>query len=269
MAPIAFIVYHTAISSEGIEAIARIYPEEKGVNWRRRWKKFQDDYLPYVNLYIETLFKSARLFHPNCRCIVLSDQDTSFTFSEEFEIKRYALNPDKPAYNRMLAQKRYLTESDDQHSKIFLDYDMLIQTNLEELTAADFDVALTYDPTIERVNGSFIMVQKGKKAQGIHYFRKIEELYLNSYSTYEAWGGIAVSMNDLLALNLREISYLQAIKIDDLTIFILPSDPYNYPVSTKELTFFEFLPDKKILHFKGVRKKSMLEYWNSYLKPRV
>lgn len=268
MEPFAFIVYHADISPEGIEAISNIYPEDKQVNWKARWKLFQQDYLPNARLYIETLFHSVRLVHPNCRCYVLTDQDTEFSFSQEIEIKRYPLDPDKPAYNRLLAEKAFLKDADDTFHKVFLDYDMLVQQSLEQIAGFDFDLALTFDANIQRVNGSFIMVRKGGQAAAIRYFEMIEELYSNSYTAYEAWGGISVAMNDLFAINLKTIPYLKTVELAGIKFFILPSEKYNYPISDAEFQFHEYLPDKMILHFKGLRKTNMLEYWNSYLKPK-
>lgn len=264
----AFVIYHTELSPQGIETISNIYPNDPRVRWKERWKTFQKDYLPYVEEYIEIFFKSARLFHPDCKCVVLTDLSTSLSFSNDIELHRYELDPNKPAYNRLLAQKKYLKQSDNYLHNVFLDYDMLVQQNLGQICTCDFDVALTQGTKTNRIGGSFIMVHRGSKEKGMHFFNLVEQIYLNNYTDYEAWGGIQVSMNDLLVINFKTIKYLKVYEIDRIKIIVLPEDKYNYPISERELQFFlDYIPEKMIIHFRGVRKKAMIEYWNSYLRP--
>jgi len=70
MTPITFAVYHTNLTEDAIETVVKYTRSLNEKEWRR--------FLPKYQTYLEALFKSARLFHPNCKNVVLTDPDTPF-----------------------------------------------------------------------------------------------------------------------------------------------------------------------------------------------
>jgi len=100
--PIIFIVYHTQLSDEGVKQIGEIYPKTDFLDWAKRWDDFQKNFLPFVSDYIDVLFQSAKVVHPDCQCVILSDYNTKFKGDLEKFVVRYDLEPDKPAYFEVL-----------------------------------------------------------------------------------------------------------------------------------------------------------------------
>lgn len=263
--PFTFIVYHTAVSDEGIEAIATIYEENPTVNWKQRWLDFKKNFFPHVDAYIELFFQSTRLTHPNCRCVLLTDLNTPFNLSKEIEIIRYPLNPDKPAYMRLLAQMRYLETASNDKEHLFLDYDMLVQKNLSSLCAADFDVGLVYQSQGFRIEGSFLLVRRSKQEKGIQFLKKVEETFKAHSASHEAWGGIEASLNRLISIKPRHLEERVSLSLDEIALQLFPGDLYSYPFYQNDLLLgIEYLPQQAILHFRGDIKAKMLEYWKLY-----
>ncbi|MGA8164157.1 MAG: hypothetical protein WB791_03915 [Waddliaceae bacterium] len=267
--PIAFVIYHTDLSEKGVEAIGSTYPATFKLDWPKRWKELQKSFLPHIPEYIDLLFQSTRLCHPDCKCVVLTDRSTSLSLSETIEMHRYDLDRDKPAYMRLLAQRQYLEEAEPSFHILFLDYDMLVQSNLEDITQKEFDVALTHELAYNRINGSFIMIHAERLEKGKHYFDHIKRQFHAQFSRYQAWGGVEAAMNAFLQAEKAAIGGKEIHEVEGIRLMILPCEVYNYPyIQPGVLDFPGYFPDKKILHFRGARKEGMFAYWNTYLKPR-
>ncbi len=266
-----FAVYHTNLSLGGLNTIAAIYsssnlPEAK--MWSERWRQFQKDYLPYASQYIDTFFKSVRLVHSDCKCVVLSDLTTPFTLPEEIEIHRLELDSDKPAYMRLLAQREFLKKEDSSRHIIFMDYDMLMQKPFDPIFDREFDMALTYEPSYKRINGSFILIRKSHRQQGIRYYDIVEAIFKEGFTKFTPWGGIEGAMNYALEKKLAT-NKTGIIELDDIKIRILLCEKYNYSLSDDEyLELPDYLLSKMLLHFRGQRKYKMFDYWKMYLQPR-
>ena len=265
---LAFVVYHTEVSPKGIEEIGKIYPKTETLDWAKRWKNFERDFFPVVGTYIDIFFRSARLTHPGCKCVVLTDPSTNIAYAPEVEVRRYDLDPDRPAYMRLLAQMKYLEETDGAHHVFFLDYDMLVQQNLLDLFANDFDLALTHERKANRIGGSFILVHKEHLDKGVRYLKLVEEEVHRSHSEFTAWGGIETSMNIVMGVGSRSMREGSLCEAEGLRVLILPAEKYNYAFGASWGLFMDYFPDKAILHFRGIRKEMMLAYWKEYLAPR-
>ena len=92
--------------------------------------------------YIQTMFASARRFHPDCRAVVLSDQATRFPPRADIDIIRYELDAQQPMLARSIAWLAYLRAA--RGHTVFLDSDLLINGDLSHIFAVDFAAALTY-----------------------------------------------------------------------------------------------------------------------------
>ena len=92
--------------------------------------------------YMQTMFASARRFHPDCRLVILSDESTAFPPQSDIAIIRQPLDRQQPMLARSIAWLNYLRRA--RSHVVFLDSDILINGDLAHIFADDFAVALTY-----------------------------------------------------------------------------------------------------------------------------
>ena len=215
--------------------------------------------------YIRTMFASARLFHPDCRSIILSDRATPFPPGEDIEVIRYELDRGQPMLSRSIAWLDYLRAADG-HT-IFLDSDLLINGDLAHVFAADFAVALTYRDGDKKwpINAgvNFAHGARLDKAAAFH------ETWLKEFRVVHGersvWGGDQDSLRELFAAVdfAREDSFNW--RLGELDIRFLPCARYNFSTARAH-EMGGYYPEAKVLHFKGKRKPFMLPYWRQYLK---
>lgn len=215
--------------------------------------------------YIQTMFASARRFHPDCRAVVLSDRATRFPPGAEHDIIRYDLDPQQPMLSRSIAWLAYLSAA--RGHTVFLDSDLLINGDLSHVFAADFAVALTYRdgdskwPINAGVN--FAHGARLDKAAAFH------ETWLKEFRVVHGersvWGGDQDSLRELFAAVdfAREDSFNW--RLGELDIRFLPCARYNFSTARAH-EMGGYYPEAKVLHFKGKRKPFMLPYWRQYLK---
>ena len=92
--------------------------------------------------FIQTMFLSARLLHPDSRCIVLTNQTTQFQLPDFVQIIRYDVDDRYPALSRLDAQIAFLEQLKDSTDVIFMDYDMLVCGDLNHVFDGTFDIFL-------------------------------------------------------------------------------------------------------------------------------
>ena len=96
---ITFVVFHMQPLNEATS----IEKASASINKRR-----EVDY----NRLIAMLFCSAELFHPNCRKVVLTDLETTFTLPLSVELKRSELDPSQMMFSRLWAQLDFVRAFD-------------------------------------------------------------------------------------------------------------------------------------------------------------
>lgn len=264
MTPLTFVTYHTDLSEKAIAKLYEKYPLFKEQHWEK--------YFPLSKQCIELMFKSVKLIHKNCRCILISDVNTTFENMKDVEVIRFDVDPDKPAYMRMIAQIKFLKNHSTTHV-VFLDYDMLVQQELSHLFESNFDIGLTYRMMYQGkfcpcpINGGLIFIHKEHIEQATRFLETVKIAYQKSYSKNEDWGGFQGAINDVIGDSNIFSKKTDIITVNDTKILLLPVDEYNFTIQKKP-ELIEYMPNKKILHFKGPRKDDMLIYWNEYLRPR-
>jgi hypothetical protein len=128
--------------------------------------------------FIETMFESARAFHPSCRCAILTDEATRFPFDDTLPVIRFELDDRQPMLSRSEAWPRYLAQAESH--VVFLDSDILINADLEHVFAHDFDVALTYrDEKKWPINAGIQFVHESAVEQARAFYQK----WLDEYRT--------------------------------------------------------------------------------------
>jgi len=148
---------------------------------------------------IEQFFKSASVHHPDCKKVVLSDFDTDLSFlDKDVEVNRYKVDKSKIMFSRMTTQIAYLESHDFSINIILLDYDILINANLEPLFQKKFDIGLTYrkDLVFRKmpINGGIIFLKKNSKSKGIWFLEKVYSVYRSKYYSKKDWYGDQYSL---------------------------------------------------------------------------
>ncbi|MYD09242.1 MAG: hypothetical protein F4X02_04280 [Chloroflexi bacterium] len=216
--------------------------------------------------YIQTMFASARRFHPDCRAIVLSDQATRFPSRADIDIIRYDLDPQQPMLSRSIAWLAYLRAA--RGHTVFLDSDLLINGDLAHVFAADFAVALTY-----RAGDSKWPINAGVNfahGDNLPAAADFHELWLRKFRAahlaQSVWGGDQDALREIFAaVNFaREDSFDW--RLGELAIRFLPCARYNFSTSYKH-KMNGYYPDALVLHFKGKRKPYMFPYWRAHIRP--
>ena len=216
--------------------------------------------------YIQTMFASARRFHPDCRAVVLSDQATPFPPGADIEVIRYPLDPQQPMLSRSRAWLNYLRAA--RGHTVLLDSDLLINGDLAHVFAADFAVALTY-----RAGDTKWPINAGVNfAHGDHLAAATDfhEIWLRDFraahSGQSVWGGDQDTLRELFAAVdfSREDSFDW--RLGAIPIRFLPCARYNFSTSY-QTEMNGYYPDARVLHFKGKRKPYMFPYWRKHIRP--
>ncbi|CDR34762.1 hypothetical protein [Criblamydia sequanensis] len=215
---------------------------------------------------IHLMFESVSLFHPNCRKVLLTDRKTHFE-EETFEIIRYPIDNYPLRYAETVAQAQFLKSHPENGNLIFLDFDILVQANLESVFENTEDIFLTLRPSpIIPINLGVTFVKRGSFQKAFKFFNQILAKMLLQNNRLMNWGGSQKAIWGLLQPSIvRMDKDKDSITLDSLNIKFLKGDIYNYSSETVE-EMEKHHPDKKILHFKGHLKEAMPIYFDKYLK---
>ncbi len=220
-------------------------------------------------LLLATLFRSAWLFHPGAKAAILSDERTPLdSLSPQIDIIRGLVDPDRVLYSRRLAQIDYVLHHAGESPVVFLDADMIVNGDLKPVVAEEFDVALTYrDHRRTPINGGACFIKGGAEGAGRRFLERVQSIYAKKFSAEQDWWGeqralIAAVGHDRFKLRPHDV-----IDVDGVRILLLPCDSYNFSPENDDHAISRELGDKRILHFKGERKRLMPMYWEKYLDP--
>ncbi|MCY3575166.1 MAG: hypothetical protein OXG92_15740 [Chloroflexi bacterium] len=213
--------------------------------------------------FIQTMFASARHFHPGCGRVILSDQHTHFPPGTNAEIRRLPLDKKAPMLARARAWLAYLREASGH--VIFLDNDILINGDLGHVFAEEFAVALTYrderkwpiNAGINFAHGCYLTV-----AAAFH------ELWLRRFLLADEQSGVWGGDQDALRELFSEVDFARddcfGCCLAGLAVRFLPCARYNFSTRRAADMVGQY-PDAAALHFKGRRKPFMLPYYQQYI----
>ena len=220
------------------------------------------------DIYIKCLFESCRLFHPDCRFFLLTDQTSSFSLPKDIEIVRFGLDRFKLRYSETVAQFTFLQKFEETDPIVLIDFDMLVQANLEVLFKPGHDVFLTirkYPPWIP-VNMGVAFINKGRASKASELFNVILGYMLAMPEEKLIWGGSQLAIWNIIREQYFNLTPLHRdLIVHGIDIGLLNADVYNF--STESVTMDGYYPEKKLLHFKGARKHYMPLYYEKYLVP--
>ncbi len=217
--------------------------------------------------YIQTMFASARRFHPDCRTVVLSDQATQFPPRVDIDIIRYDLDTQQPMLSRSIAWLAYLRAAHG-HT-VFLDSDLLINGDLSHVFAADFAAALTYRDGDSKwpINAGINFAHGDDLAAAAAFHEIWLREFRAAHLKQSVWGGDQDTLRELFAAVdfAREDSFNW--RLGDIDIRFLPCARYNFSTA-KAHEMNGYYPDALVLHFKGKRKPYMFPYWRTHIRDK-
>jgi len=227
---------------------------------------------------LDLTFRSAILFHPECRIVLLTSLQHQPEFSPEIadkvEIFRCEVNDTQPMTGRMWAELNYLREHDFTSHVVVLDGDMLINANLEDVFETDFDIALTYNEGKTKtdkkmpINGGLKLVHSHKREGAIRFVQRVYELCNSEHlAEYRTWWGDQYALIEAVGADDFWHRASDRIRVNDVNVQLLPCDVFNFSPQKKARGICKEWKDKKIIHFRGARKRYMSIYWNLYLDP--
>jgi len=225
---------------------------------------------------------SARRSVPACRVVLLTDRDTNLPVQvKPDETRRYDLAPAELMVSRFRAVEAYLGEKAARNEAVLAalcDPDVVVNRDLREAFAAEFDVAVTTRSNFvdarldhEPFTAGVTFVQ-GRDAQGA---RRFFTLCLREFDAIAAWPEVVgfyprpihewrgdqlvpaaiVGWRDYAEHVLA--GHTDRLEIDGVVVAFLPSDPFCF--TFEPCVTAEQLAKKYVIDFKGARKRDMLE----------
>jgi hypothetical protein len=218
---------------------------------------------------LKLLFLSAKKIHPNCKMSVLTNHSTPpLELPEEVNIIRYPYDKYGNRLAEMLSIRQFLKENPNNSNLAIVDFDMLIQESLSPLFERNFDICLSKRETrnIQHIpiNLGFIGIKQGRASIAAKFFGAIIDQIL-PFPDLFYWGGSQLAVQKLFFHQLLKNPEIKRITYQGIQILLISED-YNY--SPENSIIDTFFPHKKIIHFKGPKKKWMENYWNNHLKSK-
>ncbi|KAJ4772734.1 polyphosphatidylinositol phosphatase [Rhynchospora pubera] len=237
--------------------------------------------LAILNTYINFIQVSM----PSSNVIVLTDPDSSFLLDRNNAIK-FPVEGDYSRSNLMLQRiksyiaylKRILKSYEMEKANkniIFSDSDIAVVDDLGDIFQKhhDFHVALTFrNNKNQPLNSGFIAIRGTQ--DGISKAKVLLEEVLDVYIS--KYMGASRMLGDQLALYWVIKLYLPSAiqkfnqhecftgNVKGVSVLFLPCAIYNWTPPEGAGQFHGMPLDVKIVHFKGSRKRLMLESWNFY-----
>ncbi|KAF3333432.1 hypothetical protein FCM35_KLT01123 [Carex littledalei] len=237
--------------------------------------------LAILNTYINFIQVSM----PSSNVVVLTDPDSTFLLDRNNAIK-LPIEGDYSRSNLMLQriksyiaylkriQESYEMEKSNKNI-IFSDSDIAVVDNLGDIFQKhpDFHMALTFrNNKNQPLNSGFIAVRGTQDgiSKAIVILEEVLDVYMSKYM------GASRMLGDQLALYWVIKSHLPSAmqqfnrhesftgKVKGVSVLFLPCAIYNWTPPEGAGQFHGMPLNVKIVHFKGSRKRLMLESWNFY-----
>ncbi|MBT90059.1 MAG: hypothetical protein CL921_00685 [Deltaproteobacteria bacterium] len=208
---------------------------------------------------INLMFSSVKRLYPNAQLFVLTDQKSKHLNAKNTQIIQYELDNRFPIFSRNKAWYEFLKETEI--PTIFLDSDILIQSNFDKLMQMDFDIAFTFRNWEKwPINLGIIYVKNNHENKAEKFFKDWYQQFKVMKEEQKVWGGD----QDLIHIKFKDLDF--SVKnnfdfvFDQYKIKFLKCNEYNYSSEINE-PMYDYPINAKVLHFKGARKKYMLNCW--------
>ena len=222
---------------------------------------------------IEMLFRSARIFHRNAICTLLTDRETNMKkLGIGFQRRNFAIDHRALILSRSMAQFEYVNQFDFSHPLLLIDSDILVNGSIAPIFDADFDVALTWRSNkLMPINGGLIILNNRRPDAVRDFFRRFISIYQTSYSDSQNshWYGDQLALRDVINLRLEDYLDSKIMVVNGCRILLLSCDVYNFSPKNQYREICSDLSEKIILHFKGERKRLMTHFWKAWINTRA
>lgn len=256
-----FVSYYVDISESEKKKLGLIY----------RLLTRQERYFPEnPKELLALMFASVKKFHPDARLCLITDGSTKLDLDPSIEIIRYPRQTDQLDQEVLFGLIHYLKNSPRDENTIFLEWDHLVQSNLDSIFLVKTDLYFTYRKVRPfPIDAGFIAIGGGKKAQIIDF---LELLYTQYDQLITDKFRCSLGLSFILSLMIYDLykgrskestKRVVAFKYKEIVIGVLSGSEYNAKPLREKL--LNYLPNVKVIHFKNARKKEMKQYWEKYL----
>ncbi|MCB2107760.1 MAG: tetratricopeptide repeat protein [Rhodobacteraceae bacterium] len=229
-------------------------------------RKESIDYIDLLNYSIASVGRSIL----NAQCVILSDQHTNFSaLRAPHTLLRLPLDSSAVMYSRMQAYFTFLSLNQIDGVVLFLDSDVHINHDFQELVDGQFDIGLTYRArpgfVDAPINGGFIMVPDARSPRASDFLKICLSYYdwlaeeTNAkrlkLGDLKNWNGDQLALGAFADWKVPPVAPKDVV-IEGIRVRYLDCETYNYPVA--ETSSLSVLREKWALHFKGPTLKQLM-----------
>lgn len=220
-------------------------------------------------ILINAQYKSIKKFHPNSEYILLTDLKTSLDIDPRIKIIRQPMETDFVDYESFNAKVSFLKNTKIKTHFIFLDWDMLLQSNLDHIFDSGDDLYFTFRDLLPMpINDGFIGVKGGDLNKTCEFFDFLLERFRQFSSfTFYSWYGLQLVLKHFFLKKILELIREKKELVFDLPDFkirFLDGSIYNFNPAIHVIN--RLYPNKKIVHFSKSKKKLMNAYWTLFFE---
>jgi len=220
---------------------------------------------------ISTLHKSIKKFHPESSLIILTDESTKLEIDPTIKIIRIPMTTSEIDYESFKAKTHFLERHSIKTHIIFLEWDVLVQSNLDEIFLNDNrDVYFTFRNLLPMpINDGFIAVNKNGIFNAIKLFSIILDRYKNFISSkFRYWYGLQLILKEMFLplffqIKPKKIWHMR-LNFQGVKVGFLHGKKYNYNPLVKSID--EYLPNHKVIHFSKHKKVCLIPYWKKFIE---
>ncbi len=217
---------------------------------------------------INTLYESIKTFHPKSSLIVLTDENSQIELDPAIKLVRLPRKTNFVDFECLQAKVTFLRKTPPKTNVIFLEWDMIVQDNLEHIFEDKSDLILTFRNILPMpFNDGFIGVKRGGFERVCRFFDMILKRYNHfTREKYKYWYGLQLIFKSLfrnIFLTIKPVKVKHmGLNYKDLKIRFLDGKIYNYnPIAERAKRISK---SKKVVHFSKRKKLGMLGYWKAF-----
>jgi hypothetical protein len=116
------------------------------------------------------------------------------------------------------------------------------------------------------INGGLKVVHQNARTPAMGFYERVFSFYdEKTAADMKAWWGDQTSIIEAIGRDNFKQRKSDDIFVDGIKIRLMHCDQYNFTPAKRPYKIWKAVRKKKVLHFKGDRKRMMLHYWNLYL----
>ena len=198
---------------------------------------------------------------------LFSNYEQDFTTDTRLINITYNIDYNNLMFERVLCMYNFVNSKFFKNNTCFVDSDAFVKIDKLNLFDNEFDVALTH-----RDISGFMPINEGVffvKVQNIENVKNFFKEYLSNFLTIsesdlikkyynmniKQWRGGQLSLNMIVYRNGSKFLDYESIEDTKFKLLILPVYYYNFSPEVGKQYSLNFIKQKKVLHFKGNRKK--------------